>query len=306
MEVISSRDLSKNYGATPALKTVNLSVRQGEIFGFLGPNGAGKTTFVKIMLSFIRASFGELNVLGSPPGKFDRKRIGYLPERISIHPFLTAREFLRYQGRLIDLSGRFLEERIDQCLAMVKMTEASDRRVETYSKGMMQRIGVAQAVLGEPELLVLDEPNSGLDPIGIQDIREIIQKERDRGATVFLNSHQLLEVEKTCDRVAILNRGELVAAGTKEELSGKQGVIMELENASQKLLELFKKMDPTFKATGSTLELAIPESEEERQLPSKIVESGARIISYSRRRESLEQIFARLIRSEESASGANS
>lgn len=293
--LIQSHQLTKFYGATHALVDVDIHVRQGEIFGFLGPNGAGKTTFVKILLNFVFSTRGTLEVMGETPHRIDRKKIGYLPERISIHPFLTGREFLEYQGNLIDRSGSALKTRINECLEKVKMTDAADRRISEYSKGMLQRIGVAQAILGEPELLVLDEPNSGLDPIGVQDIREIIQDEKKRGATVFLNSHQLLEVEKTCDRVAILNHGRVAAQGSREELSGKQGIALELENAGSEILNFLRNIDPGLKQSGAIIEISIPDSEEERMLPARLVEKGARILSYSRKRESLEQVFRRLV-----------
>lgn len=300
MKVIECESLSKSYGTHPALRDLNLSVERGEIFGFLGPNGAGKTTFIKILLDFVAPTGGDIRILGQVPGQLDRTRIGYLPERINIHPFLSGREFLRFQGRLIGLGGKDLEERIHRLLERVEMTEAGDRRVSDYSKGMTQRVGLAQALLGEPELLLLDEPASGLDPLGIARIREIMLAERDRGATVFFNSHQLLEVEKTCDRVAILNRGKVAAQGKSNDLSSRQGVHLQVDGSSeaiQKVLELAKGVDPAANVQqgGSSIELAIPDGEQERLFPAKVVETGARIIRYARQLESLEDVFHRLI-----------
>ncbi len=298
--VIESQGLTKFYGKLSALQNLELQVGSGEIFGFLGPNGAGKTTFIKILLAFIRPSGGDIRILGDSPERLDRARIGYLPERVSIQPFLTGREFLRYQGRLLGLSGTELANRVDRCLERVELTEAADRRVATYSKGMIQRVGLAQAILGEPELLLLDEPASGLDPIGIARIREIMLEERKRGATVFFNSHQLLEVEKTCDRVAILNRGRLAAQGRSGELSSRQGVTLEVSVTNDALNELIRKYDATANAEttvggGTRYELSITNDEEERRFPARVVETGARIEKYARHAESLEEIFHRLI-----------
>ncbi len=300
MKVIECEALSKSYGAHPALRDLSLGVERGEIFGFLGPNGAGKTTFIKILLSFIAPGPGEIRILGSHPAELDRTRIGYLPERINIHPFLTGREFLRFQGRLIELSGKDLESRIERVLERVEMTEAADRRIGDYSKGMTQRVGLAQALLGEPELLLLDEPASGLDPLGIARIREIMLEERERGATVFFNSHQLLEVEKTCDRVAILNRGRLAAQGKSGQLSSRQGVHLEVDGAAgdvAKVVELARGIDPSadVQQDGARIELSIPDSEQERLFPARVVETGARIVRYARQLESLEDVFQRLV-----------
>lgn len=298
--VIESQGLSKFYGKLPALQNLELQVGTGEIFGFLGPNGAGKTTFIKILLAFIRPSGGSIRILGNAPEQLDRARIGYLPERVSIQPFLTGREFLHYQGRLLGLNGADLSARVQRCLERVELSEAADRRVSTYSKGMIQRVGLAQAILGEPELLLLDEPASGLDPIGIARIREIMLEERKRGATIFFNSHQLLEVEKTCDRVAILNRGRLAAQGKSSELSSRQGVSLEVSAANSELDELVRRYDATATSEstasgGTRFELSIKDEEEERRFPARVVETGARIEKYARHAESLEEIFHRLV-----------
>ena len=304
LNVIECEALSKSYGSHPALRNLSLTVERGEIFGFLGPNGAGKTTFIKILLDFVAPAGGSIEILGVTPAALDRTRIGYLPERISIHPFLSGREFLRFQGKLIGLRGTELESRIDRQLERVEMTEAADRRVSTYSKGMTQRIGLAQALLGEPELLLLDEPASGLDPIGIARIREIMLQEKERGATVFFNSHQLLEVEKTCDRVAILNQGRLAAQGRSSELSARQGVHLEVDGTPeiiQKVKALVESNDAQANIQGTRFDLAIPDGEAERVFPARVVETGARILRYSRQQESLEDVFYRLVGSGEEA-----
>ena len=165
----------------------------------------------------------------------------------------------------------------------------------TYSKGMAQRIGLAQALLAKPDALLLDEPTSGMDPIGVQQIRQIMVEERTRGVTIFFNSHQLLEVEKTCDRVAILNRGRVVAQGRSEDLSSANGVVFELEQVSDAVRSMITGLDAGARFQGNRVEATIPDAEQERLLPARLVEAGARIIQYSRRRESLEEIFHRLV-----------
>lgn len=295
--IIESEGLSKFYRSIPALRNLSLQVRRGEVFGFLGPNGAGKTTFIKILLDFIRPSAGEIRILGQSPDRLDRKRIGYLPERISVHTFLTGREFLLYQAGLIGIPSAQARQEIQGLLERVRMAEDADRRVGGYSKGMIQRIGVAASLLGQPELLLWDEPVSGLDPIGISQIREVMISERSRGATIFVNSHQLLEVEKTCDRVAILNRGRVAAQGRREELSSQKGVALEVENMTEALAGDLRKLDPQAKIEGVRAELTLEgtDPETERLLPKRIVEQGARLVHYSQRRESLEDIFYRLV-----------
>ena len=207
--VIDTRGLRKWFGPTLAVADLSLSVRAGEIFGFLGPNGAGKTTSIKMLLSLVHPDGGDGRVLGQPLGdRLTRARIGFLPEHFRFHDCLTARELLRFHGRLYGLSGSDLDMRIDRLLARVDLLEAADRPVRGYSKGMLQRTGLAQALLNDPVLVFLDEPTSGLDPLGRLLVRDIISELRDRGTTVFLNSHLLGEVEATCDRVPSSSREE--------------------------------------------------------------------------------------------------
>ncbi|MBI3396060.1 MAG: ABC transporter ATP-binding protein [Spirochaetia bacterium] len=302
--VIEAELLEKSYKNLRALRGVSLSVHPGEIFGFLGPNGAGKTTFVKILLNFVRKTGGNVTVLGTDPAHLDRKRVGYLPERVSIHPFLSAREFLQSQARLAAIPSKQVGAEVARVLERVKMTDRADDRVSTFSKGMMQRIGVAQAVLGAPDLLILDEPGSGLDPIGMLEMREIIQGERDRGATVFLNSHQLLEVEKTCDRMAILHKGQLVAQGRRDDLGAHQGITAELDSMPAAVVEYAKKVDPKCSIQGPVIDITFKDKEEERMFPARIVEKGGRILKYAQKREGLEELFRRLIQEAEGATAA--
>jgi ABC-2 type transport system ATP-binding protein len=210
-QVIVTAALRKQYGPTLAVAGLTLEVAAGEIFGFLGPNGAGKTTAIKMLLALVEPSGGSARVLGAPLGdRKSRARIGFLPEHFRFQESLTARELLRFHGRLHGLGGVDLESRIDALLTRVDLLDASDRSLGGYSKGMLQRAGLAQALISDPTLVFLDEPTSGLDPLGRLLVRDVIKELRERGTTVFLNSHLLGEVEATCDRVAFVKRGQVV------------------------------------------------------------------------------------------------
>jgi ABC-2 type transport system ATP-binding protein len=209
--VIETRGLRKQYGPTLAVADLSLTVRKGEVFGFLGPNGAGKTTSIKMLLALVRPSAGSGQVLGAPLGdRAVRSRIGFLPEHFRFHDTLSATELLRFHGRLYGLRGIDLDARIDRLLTRVDLLDAAHRPLRGYSKGMLQRAGLAQALLNDPQLVFLDEPTSGLDPLGRLLVRDIIDELRADGVSVFLNSHLLGEVEATCDRVAFVKRGRVV------------------------------------------------------------------------------------------------
>jgi ABC-2 type transport system ATP-binding protein len=207
-------------GEVVALDGLSLAVPAGTIFGFLGPNGAGKTTAIHVLLGFQQATSGQAFVFGRNVREpIARQRIGYLPEHPDVYRFLSGREMLHYAGRLCGLSGARLQERAAAVLQEVDLVAAADRRIATYSRGMRQRICLAQALIHDPDLLILDEPTGGLDPIGRLLIRRIISDWRSRGRTVFFSSHELSEVELVCDRVCILARGRVVAQGVPQELA---------------------------------------------------------------------------------------
>ena len=212
-------ELSKRYRNTVALDGLSMTVERGEVFGFLGPNGAGKTTAVKLLLGLARPTGGEAMVLGAPAGDREtRRQIGYLPELFRFQSWLTAREVLVLHCRLLQLPPPRWAGEVDEALQTVGLADRGDDKVGTFSKGMQQRLGLGVALLGEPALVVLDEPTSALDPVGRHDVRTIIRELRDRGTTVFLNTHLLAEAEHVCDRVAIISRGRSVATGSLAEL----------------------------------------------------------------------------------------
>ncbi len=209
-------------GVKVALQALDLAVCQGEVFGFLGPNGAGKTTTMNVLLGFVNATRGAAYLFGVDVRQpIARQRIGYLPEMTYYYKFLTAEELLRFYGKVFRISRAELERRIDAVIKLVELEHCRTRQIRTYSKGMQQRVGLAQALINDPDLLILDEPTSGLDPIGRMKVREIIQRLKGEGKTVFFSSHELGEVETVCDRVAILSQGELKVEGRVADLVRK-------------------------------------------------------------------------------------
>ncbi len=224
--ILETKDLRVEYkaqssgeGRKVAVNNLNLKVQAGEVFGFLGPNGAGKTTTMNVLLGFVNATSGAAYLYGVDVREpIARQRIGYLPELTYYYRFLTAEELLRFYARIFRVPRDQSERRIDQLLKLVELEHARKRPIKTYSKGMQQRVGLAQALINNPDLLILDEPTSGLDPLGRMKVREIIQRLKNEGKTVFFSSHELGEVETVCDRVAIINRGQLKVEGRVADL----------------------------------------------------------------------------------------
>lgn len=221
MAALETRKLTKEYGDTTAVKDLSFAVDEGEICGFLGPNGAGKTTTIKLLLDFLRPTSGKAFVLGADPhedGTEIRHKIGFLPEELGLYPRLTARQHLTF---VQNIKGQEVDP--ETLVARVGLAEVINHRVSTYSKGMRQRLGIAIALVGEPELLILDEPAQGLDPHGAQLLRDIIEEEHERGATVFFSSHTLVQIEQVCDTVCLLDQGELVLQGSLDAVLDEQG-----------------------------------------------------------------------------------
>ena len=215
-----SRDFRQ--GIKVALNGLDLEVRAGEVFGFLGPNGAGKTTTMNVLLGFVPPSSGTASLFGIDVRQpIARQRIGYLPELTYYYKFLTAEELLRFYAKIFGLARAETDKRIASLLKLVELEHAAKRPIKSYSKGMQQRVGLAQSLINNPDLLILDEPTSGLDPLGRMKVREIIQRLKEQGKTVFFSSHELGEVETVCDRVAIIHQGELKAVGSVNEITGR-------------------------------------------------------------------------------------
>lgn len=227
-----------------AVRDLNLRVEPGEVYGLLGPNGSGKSTTLKIILGLVSPTTGRTEIFGRDSRLVEsREAVGFLPENPYFYKFLTGAETLRFFGQLCGLSGALLRKRIGDMLELVGLTEASDRRLRGYSKGMLQRIGLAQALINEPRLVVLDEPTAGVDPAGSRQIRDLIVDLRKRGVTVLLSSHLLAQVQEICDRVGILADGVLVREGRLEELIAIENQTeLVLENASDNLVNEIEKL----------------------------------------------------------------
>jgi len=298
---IHSEKLVKNYGNVRALDQVSLSVYKGEIFGFLGPNGAGKSTFVKILLNLTAPSGGKATIFGESSRQIlSRKSVGFLPENIRTYQFLAVDEFLRFHGELSELSRKSIKGEVDRCLAIVGLTKDRKKRIGTLSKGMLQRAGIAQAILGNPELLILDEPTSGLDPIGFTELRNMLLDMKLQGTTIFLNSHLLSEVERTCDRVAILHKGRILKSGNRADLSDKEKhleIIVEgLNDTMVRAINLVSKK-PLEVAENKVR--VYPENEEDTFAIHRILaEHGGKLLGLSWKAESLEELFYRLVKHE--------
>jgi ABC-2 type transport system ATP-binding protein len=222
--VIKVDGLVKSYGSVEALKGVSLNVNPGEIFGLLGPNGAGKSTLIKILLGIVKKTDGDAELLGQPAGPAEiRKRVGYLPEDHQFPGYHSGFSLLDFYGQLYGMSRTDRHRKIPNVLEIVGIAKRMHSKIKTYSKGMKQRLGIASAILHEPDVIFLDEPTDGVDPVGRREIRELMEKLKGEGKTVFVNSHLLAEMQMVCDRVAILQRGELVRAGSMAELTRQEG-----------------------------------------------------------------------------------
>lgn len=298
---IQAKEVSKNYGNLKALNRINLEVYQGEIFGFLGHNGAGKTTFLKILVGLTNPSSGEIVINGEKLSTKSRKYFGFLPERVSIPSFLTPLEFLKYSYRLHYEVPKKIFPEIEEVLVKVGLDKFKKEKVVGFSKGMMQRLGLAECLLGKPSILLLDEPGTGLDPEGLINFRNILLEEnKSRNVTVFFNSHRLLEMEKICHRIGILQKGNLVASGSLEELTKQKNQIhIKLETMTEKLIRLFEQISSHFQFINDTEVVLEPkENIIVREIPKLIVENEGNILLYTKKKESLEEIFLRITRGE--------
>ena len=293
--IIEFRSLTKRYGSTVALDGVDLVVGRGELIGLLGPNGAGKTTAIKLILGLARPSSGTGRVLGAPFGDRDaRRRIGYLPELFRYQPWLRAREVLRLHAELAGLEHARQATASAEALGRVDLADRADDLVGTFSKGMQQRLGLAVALLGAPDLVLLDEPTSALDPVGRADVREIVRAARDRGATVILNSHLLTEVERTCDRIVIVDHGRVVAAGALDDILAADGVRVRVTGLDPAAAATLGPPVPTI-ADDDWLTFRPLEAEEIPSLVAAIVAAGGRIHAVEPGRGSLEARFLELV-----------
>jgi len=288
--------LRKDFGPKTAVRDLTLSVPRGEVFGFLGPNGAGKTTSVKMLLGLVHPTAGRGRLLGKPIGETRaRARVGYLPEHFAFHEWLRGRELLRFHGRLLGLGGPSLEAGLEGLLRRVELLGAGDRCLREYSKGMKQRIGLAQALLGEPELVFLDEPTSGLDPLGRLLVRDVIRELKARGTTVFLNSHLLSEVEVTCDRVAFVKDGRVVREMTLGAADRDLEVELRLDRVGPPVLEGLSRFGRDVREEDGRVLLRVDGEERLPELSRWLAAQGIGLYHLAARRRSLEDVFLEVV-----------
>lgn len=283
-----------------AVRDVSFEVLEGHIFGFLGPNGAGKTTTIKMLTGLIAPTGGQAALLGEPiPSPEAMGRVGFLPESPYVYPYLTPKEFVSLCGRLNGLSGHKLHERVAHVLERVGMTYAMDRPVRNLSKGMLQRVGLAAALVHEPELLILDEPMSGLDPVGRKEVRDLIVEEKHAGRTVFFSSHILTDVEMLCDHVCILRKGEVVALGAIRDLlkDGSHHAEITLRDVNAELVGELRAMTEAGQpvrveqAIGGATVVQVEGDESLNLVLSKALAKRAHVESVQPKRQTLEAIF---------------
>jgi ABC-2 type transport system ATP-binding protein len=301
--VLATNDLVKTYGngvkAVHALQGINLTVAPGEIFGLLGPNGAGKTTLIKCALGIVFATSGSGSLLGYPFGSVEAKaHIGYLPENHRYPLYLTGEQVLSYFGKLSGVPKERLQQRIEETLKVVGMTEWRKTKVRKYSKGMMQRLGLAQALINDPKLIMLDEPTDGVDPVGRKEIRDVLTHLKDEGRTIFLNSHLLSEVEQVSDRVAIMDHGRIIREGRVQDLT-RVGNIYELQIPNYQPAMLDGLSAKVIRAEGSSIEIACDSPNDLNQAIDKLRGVGATIEGVIPKKVSLEDVFVNLIKTSE-------
>jgi len=305
MPVIEIENLTHDYQtgfwrkrSLRALDGLSLQVEAGEVFGFLGPNGAGKTTTFKILMRMLRPTAGEARILGRPLDDLQmRARIGYLPERPYFYAYLTASEFLVYCGALCDLPRDLAARRGNELLERVGLSDSADRHLRKFSKGMLQRLGLAQALVNDPEVLFLDEPMSDLDPLGRREVRELIAGLRARGKTIFFSSHILTDVEAMCDRVTILNRGRLLESGRLSEIlkSRSNEIEVVVSGVDDEILAEMRKFALEAQPTPEGARVRLTDDHYLPRLLEVAHKAGGRLVSVNPVRESLEDLFMREI-----------
>ena len=279
------------------MRSLTLEVERGEVFGFLGPNGAGKTTSIKMLLGLAAPSNGCAQVLGRAAGDVPvRRKIGFLPEHFRFYEWLTAHELLRFHGRLYGMSAADLTQRLPALLNLVGLADYGDKRLRDFSKGMLQRIGLAQALLNDPELIFLDEPTSGLDPVGRLLVRDIIKAQRERGATVFLNSHLLSEVEVTCDRVAFIKHGEVLETRALRGAVGEAVLVsVRARKLSEKSVNGLSPWASSVRWEGERLTFSVATTEVLPEIVRFLVGCGADVYEVTPQRSSLEELFLQIV-----------
>jgi ABC-2 type transport system ATP-binding protein len=303
---ISVSEVTKRYASrfgrsvVTALDGISLRVEPGEIFGILGPNGAGKTTAVKILLGLTHATAGEAAILGIPVGRPEsRRRVGYLPEGHRFPGYLTARATLSVFGRMSGMSSSAIRTRTEELLGRVRLSDWADVRVRKFSKGMVQRLGLAAALVADPEVLLLDEPTDGVDPVGRREIRDLLREEAARGRAILVNSHLLSEIEQTCGRVAILRKGRIVREGPIEELTRREARYrMVAEPVDDRLIEAFRASGAGVERVNGHLVLSVRDLAHVNSLVDRLRAEGRNLKELAPDRSTLEDVFVDVVQGE--------
>ncbi len=304
--VIQTENLTKYYGwlfwkkQEPSLENLNISIPKGSIFGFLGPNGAGKTTTIRLLMDLIKPSSGTATVLGCPPDNIEiKQRIGFLPDTPAFSSYLSAYEFLDTCAKLLRIPSSERRNRIEEVLETVKMSKHAKGKLGTFSRGMLQRIGIAQAILNKPELLILDEPLLGLDPYGRQELKDIILNQKRNGTNVFFSSHILSDVERICDHIAILNKGHLLCSGKLDDLLSAVGYRLHIKTGNDELAKsLMDEASGTMRLPDGGWELTFSKTESLPRL-NDVQSKNRETVTLTPMRENLEDFFFRKIENDD-------
>lgn len=294
---INTQNLRKVFGDNVAVGNLTMTVEQGEVFGFLGPNGAGKTTAMKMLLGLISPTAGTGSILGSPIGDYHaRAKVGFLPEHFRFHDWLTATEFLSLHAELYHMPKAITKKRVPELLDLVVLTSHASKKLKNFSKGMLQRIGLAQALLNNPDLVLLDEPTSGLDPVGRRLVRDIIHDLSAQGTTVFLNSHLLSEVEITCDRVAFIKHGEVIRTCQLNTLvDGELTVEVRARHLNPEIVSGLSQWSQVTRTDGEYLSLTLDHEDALPFINRYLVDQGVDVYAIRPEHISLEDLFIQIV-----------
>ena len=294
---VNTQNLRKVFGDNVAVGNLTMTVEQGEVFGFLGPNGAGKTTAMKMLLGLISPTAGTGSILGSPIGDYHaRAKVGFLPEHFRFHDWLTATEFLSLHAELYHMPKAITKKQVPELLDLVVLTSHASKKLKNFSKGMLQRIGLAQALLNDPDLVLLDEPTSGLDPVGRRLVRDIIHDLSAQGTTVFLNSHLLSEVEITCNRVAFIKHGEVIRTSQLHTLvDGELTVEVRARHLNPEIVSGLSQWSQVTRTDGELLSLTLDHEDDLPHINRYLVDQGVDVYAIRPEHISLEDLFIQIV-----------
>lgn len=296
MPVIVVSHLAKRYGNVPVLTDVSLQLEQGQVYGLLGTNGAGKSTLIHLLMGMLRPDSGTISLLGSHDIEAVRDQIGYLPERQRYHTAYTGREYLRFLGQMNGMRGATLDKRISEELAAVGLVDDANRRISTYSTGMLQRLGIAQALLHDPSLLLIDEPTAGLDPAGRREVVEILRESSSRGHSVLLSSHFPEEIEQLCDTVGVLFGGIIAAERMVATLRASQSVAIDVGMVPQPLVQTLLQMSSIVKYDGQFVTIQSDDPGLKKQVLQTLLDAGVQIGTMEPQRHPIEEFYLSVVR----------